>query len=83
MFSNLALDYFNDFAHFRVFLLLLDLYTALDTMSHAILFVRLNQLIGTQGAALNWFSSHFHGSSFQVMMGDSTSAATSLPCGIL
>ena len=45
-----------------VFLVLLDLSAAFDTVNHNVLFNRLECEIGITGTALEWFKSNFSGS---------------------
>lgn len=42
-----------------VVLVLLNLSAAFDTVDHTVLFSRLEQFVGIQGKALNWFQSFF------------------------
>ena len=49
-----------------VFVVLLDLSAAFDTIDHNILISRLSKRIGVKGAALNWFQSYIKGWSTQV-----------------
>uniref|UniRef100_A0A8C6LWY4 Reverse transcriptase domain-containing protein n=1 Tax=Nothobranchius furzeri TaxID=105023 RepID=A0A8C6LWY4_NOTFU len=66
----------------NVLLVLLDLSAAFDTVDHAILLTRLNQLVGIQGTALDWFRSYFCDRTFNVMMGSAASPSAALTCGV-
>uniref|UniRef100_A0A8C6KP73 Reverse transcriptase domain-containing protein n=1 Tax=Nothobranchius furzeri TaxID=105023 RepID=A0A8C6KP73_NOTFU len=67
---------------FNVLLVLLDLSASFDTVDHAILLTQLNQLVGIQGTALDWFRSYFCDRSFNVMMGSAASPSAALTCGV-
>ncbi len=51
-----------------VFLVLLDLSAAFDTVSQSILFERLESEIGVTGTALDWFRSYFSGRTTRVLI---------------
>ena len=42
-------------------LVLLDLSAAFDTIDHSVLFDRMENIIGIEGTALNWFRSYRRG----------------------
>ncbi len=55
---------------------------AFDTVDHSILLSRLNQCAGIRGTALKWFESYLTNRSFSVMIGDLSSSAAPLFCGV-
>ena len=63
-------------------LVLLDLSAAFDTVDHAILISRLEQMVGLQGSVLNWVRSYLSDRTFQVEIGNSVSSTAPLSCGV-
>ncbi len=63
-------------------LVLLDLTVAFDMVSHLILLSRLEQCVGIKGIALQWFQSYLTDRSFSVHLGEFSSSAAPLSCGI-
>lgn len=63
-------------------LVLLDLSSAFDTVDHAILLDRLQNIVGISGCALDWFSSYLSGRTFSVASGPFMSDVTPLSCGV-
>lgn len=63
-------------------LVLLDLTAAFDTVDHAVLLSRLEHCVGIRGLALQWFSSYLADRSFSVMIGECSSSAAPLSCGV-
>ena len=62
-------DIMNEIHHQKgVFLVLLDLSAAFDTVKHSILIDRIAHEIGVTGTALNWFRSYFSGRSTQILI---------------
>ena len=51
-------------------LVLLDLSAAFDTIDHSVLFDRMENIIGIEGTALNWFRSYLGGRSQRIQIGD-------------
>ena len=65
-----------------VFLIMLDLSAAFDTIDHSILFNRLAADFSIKGTVLNWFNSYMTGRSFRVCVGGMKSETTSLQFGV-
>ena len=63
-------------------LVLLDLSAAFDTVDHRILLSRLEHYAGLKGTALNLFSSYLADRSFSVQLGEFSSLAAPLSCGV-
>ena len=63
-------------------LVLLDLSAAFDTIDHAILLQRLEQLISIKGTALNWFKSYFSDGFQFVQINDESSVHTKVNHGV-
>ena len=63
-------------------LVLLDLSAAFDTIDHAILLQRLEQLISIKGTALNWFKSYFSDRLQFVQINDESSVHTRVNHGV-
>ncbi len=63
-------------------LVLLDLTAAFDTVSHSILLSRLKECVGIKGIALKWFQSYLTDRSFSVQLGEFSSSAAPLSCGV-
>lgn len=63
-------------------LVLLDLSAAFDTVDHSVLLSRLEHWVGIQGNALKWFQSYFNNRRFSVGIGEFTSDAAPLMCGV-
>ena len=63
-------------------LVLLDLTAAFDTVDHAILLSRLENLVGIKDAALRWFESYLADRSFSVHLGEYSSGKAPLTCGV-
>ena len=63
-------------------LILLDLSAAFDTIDHAILLQRLEQLISIKGTALNWFKSYFADRFQFVQINDESSVHTKVNHGV-
>ena len=63
-------------------LVLLDLSAAFDTVDHGILLSRLEHCVGVTGTALKWFDSYLTGRSFSVSLGEFSSSAAPLTCGV-
>ena len=56
--------------HSATVLVLLDLSAAFDTIDHSVLFDRMENIIGIEGTALNWFRSYLGGRSQRIQIGD-------------
>ena len=65
-----------------VFLVMLDLSAAFDTIDHDILLKRLEHGFGIKGTALQWFSSYIKGRHFRVCIGNKMSDKFFLECGV-
>ena len=65
-----------------VFLVLLDLSAAFDTVSHSILFQRMQQELGIRGTALKWVKSYFSGRTTSVCINGCRSTKSSLNYGL-
>jgi len=65
-----------------VVLLLIDLTAAFDTVDHDILISRLEQWVGIEGKALEWFRSYLKDRTFSVSLGDSESYSAPLLYGV-
>ena len=63
-------------------LILLDLSAAFDTIDHAILLQRLEQLISIKGTALNWFKSYFSDRFQFLQINDESSVRTKINHGV-
>ncbi len=63
-------------------LVLLDLTSAFDMVSHSILLSRLEECVGIKGIALKWFQSYLTDRSFSVHLGEFSSSAAPLSCGV-
>ncbi len=64
-------------------LALLDLSAAFDTVDHTILVSRLEQYVGIQGVAIQWFKSYLSNRSFAVNVGEFLSTSAPLTSSIL
>ncbi len=64
-------------------LALLDLSAAFDTVDHTILVSRLEQYVGIQGVALQWFKSYLSNRSFAVNVGEFLSTSAPLTSSVL
>ncbi|XP_037548511.1 uncharacterized protein LOC119425058 [Nematolebias whitei] len=65
-----------------VVLMLLDLTAAFDTVDHHILLSRLENWVGIQGPALQWFRSYLTERNFCVRIGAVESSVAPLTCGV-
>ncbi|XP_072043250.1 uncharacterized protein [Amphiura filiformis] len=65
-----------------VFLIMLDLSAAFDTIDHDILFSRLEHGFGIKGTVLQWFKSYISGRQFRVSVGGVMSDRHVLECGV-
>ena len=65
-----------------LFLILLDLSAAFDTVSHSILLDRMFSRFGINEQALEWFKSYLNGRSFSVCVEGGTSTNRSFQCGV-
>ena len=65
-----------------VFLVLLDLSAAFNTVNHEILLERLFSRFGVNGLALRWFESYLSDRSFQVSVQGGISTSRSFQCGV-
>ena len=65
-----------------MFLLLLDLSIAFDTVNHSLLLSRLENSCGITGAVLQWFHSYLTGRSQFVEINDTKSSVTDLTVGV-
>lgn len=65
-----------------VFLVLLDLSAAFDTVSHGILFQRMQQELGITGTALQWVKSYFSGRTTSICINGCHSAKCPLDFGL-
>ena len=63
-------------------LVLLDLTAAFDTVDHQILLSRLELCVGITGNVLKWFKSYLSKRTFSVNLGQYSSAAAPLFCGV-
>ncbi len=63
-------------------LVLLDLTVAFDMVSHSILLSRLEKCVGSKGIALKCFQSYLTHKSFSVHLGEFSSSAAPLSCGV-
>ncbi len=63
-------------------LVLLDLKAAFDTIDHSVLISHLEHWVGIQVNALKWFQSYFNNRRFSVRVGEFTSDAGPLTCGV-
>jgi hypothetical protein len=61
---------------------LLDLTAAFDTVDHQILLSRLELCVGITGNVLKWFKSYQSKRTFSVHLGQYSSAAAPLVCGV-
>ena len=66
----------------RVFLILLDLSAAFDTLDHGILLDRLKHRIGVKDTALDWFASYLAGRGQSIHINGTSSAETNLKYGV-
>ena len=66
----------------NVFLVLLDLSAAFDTVNHSRLLSRLQDTFGIQGTVLKWFKSYLTNRSQFVNINDSNSSVRELTVGI-
>ncbi len=64
-------------------LALLDLSAAFDTVDHTILVSHLEQYVGIQGVALQWFKSYLSNRSFAVNVGEFLSTSAPLTSSVL
>ena len=64
------------------FLLFLDLSAAFDTVDHAILLSRLENVYNISGTALNWFQSYLHQRNYFIKIGKSVSGGIILLFGV-
>ena len=65
-----------------VYMALLDLSAAFDTVDHRILLQRLEAMFGVRDSALEWFKSYFSGRTMQVIIEGNTSEPTELDCSV-
>ena len=65
-----------------MFLVLLDLSAAFDTLDHDILLKRLEESVGLSGLALHWMDSYIRGRSQSVTIDGKTSDAASFKYGV-
>ena len=65
-----------------LYLVLLDLSAAFDTIDHATLFVILEKNIGITGSALQLLKSYFSGRSQRVLIDDVMSGVANIVCGV-
>ena len=65
-----------------VYLVLLDLLAAFDTVNHRILLERLKIMFGLTGTVINWITSNLLGRSQKVVVGNVNSSAVPLLCGV-
>ena len=65
-----------------VFLVLLDLSAAFDTVNHDILLNRLNTSFGVRDLALKWFKSYLSDRQFYVSVPEGKSFSRSFDCGV-
>jgi len=65
-----------------VFLVLLDLSAAFDTIDHAVLLNRLNNNLGVNGTALQWFASYLSNRTQCISINSEKSDSKELPYGV-
>ena len=65
-----------------MFLLLLDLSAAFDTVNHSLLLSRLKNSLGIMGTVLQWFHSYLSGGSQFVEINDTKSSVRDLTVGV-
>ena len=79
VYSNISLELDKGYS---VFLVLLDLSAAFDTISHSRLFAVLKSSFGVCGTALEWIKSYLTNRSFQVVINSAKSAKADLDVGV-
>ena len=66
---------------FGVVLVMQDLSAAFDTIDHTILLNRINNMLGIEGAALNWFRQYHDGREHVIIIVSSASSPITLGFG--
>ena len=66
----------------NLFLVLLDLSAAFDTVNHTLLLTRLQKSFGIRGTALQWFNSRLSQRTQFVNINETNSAVRDLPVGV-
>ncbi len=80
VFNDIHLN--TDSGRISVYLVLLDLSAAFDTVDHNILLDRLENWVGLSGTVLNWFESYLKDRDYFVSIGNYTSELTKMTCGV-
>ncbi len=65
-----------------IFLVLLDLSAAFDTIDHSILLKRLHDQLGVDGISLQWFASYLSNRTQCISINGNISSSKQLPCGV-